>query len=105
MSDETKMIVEKIDSLSAIMTEVQDSLNARMIEVQDSLSAKLTEVQLTLENEINKKLSIIAEGQLDLTRKLDDALKIKNEKEMLMLRIISLENDVKRLKNQIEHIE
>ena len=82
MADEIKMILEKLDDLNT----------------------KVTEVQLTLENETNKKINIIAEGHLDLTRKLDDALKIENEKEMLMLRITSLENEVRRLKTRIEQI-
>ena len=42
---------------------------------------KVTEVQMTLENETNKEIRIIAEGHLDLSRKLDDALKVENEKE------------------------
>ena len=62
------------------------------------------EVQLTLENETNKKINIVAEGHLDLTRKLDDALKVENEKEMLLLRVTSLENELRRIKKRIEEI-
>lgn len=51
-----------------------------------------------IENVLDKKISIIAEGHLDLARKLDDALKINNEKEMLQLRVTSLEYDVKQIK-------
>lgn len=64
----------------------------------------VVEVQLTLENETNKKINIVAEGHLDLTRKLDDALKVENEKEMLLLRVISLENELRRIKKRIEEI-
>lgn len=42
-------------------------------------------LQLTLENETNKGIQIIAEGHLDLSRKLDEALKIEDEKEMMKL--------------------
>ena len=65
---------------------------------------KVTEVQMTLENETNKEIRIIAEGHLDLSRKLDDALKVENEKEMLLLRVTHLENEVRRLKQRIEEI-
>lgn len=64
----------------------------------------VVEVQLTLENETNKKINIVAEGHLDLTRKLDDALKVENEKEMLLLRVTSLENELRRIKKRIEEI-
>lgn len=35
------------------------------------INAKITDIQLTLENETNKNIQIIAEGHLDLSRKLD----------------------------------
>lgn len=57
MSDETKSIIEKLEKLDA----------------------KTTSIQLTLENETNRNIQIIAEGHLDLSRKLNDALKIENE--------------------------
>lgn len=38
------------------------------------------DIQLTLENETNRNIKFIAEGHLDLSRKLDDALKVENEK-------------------------
>lgn len=68
------------------------------------LENKVTEVQMTLENETNKEIRSIAEGHLDLSRKLDDALKVENQKEMLLLRVTNLENEVRRLKQRIEEI-
>ena len=64
------------------------------------LGQKLTDVQLTLENDINKKIRIIAEGHLDLNRKLDDTLKFGNENEILLLRVTALENDMRRVKTK-----
>ena len=51
----------------------------------DTLEKKVTSIELTLENETNHGIKIIAEGHLDLSRKLDEALKVENEKEMLLL--------------------
>ena len=42
----------------------------------------------------------IAEAHLDLSRKLDEALKVENQKEMLLIRATSLENEVRRLKSR-----
>lgn len=47
---------------------------------------------------------MIAEGHLDLTRKLDEALKINNEKEMLLIRVNFLESEVMKLKERVEAI-
>ena len=37
-------------------------------------------IRLTLENETNKNINIVAEGHLDLSRKLDEALKVEKSK-------------------------
>ena len=82
MTEETKMILEELKKLND----------------------KVTDIQLTLENETNKNIKIIAEGQLDLSRKLDEALKVDSEKEMLMIRVNRLENELRRLKARVEEI-
>jgi polyhydroxyalkanoate synthesis regulator phasin len=84
----------------AIMTE---ETKAIMDELQ-KLNRKITDIQLTLENETNRNIKIIAEGHLDLSKKLDDALKVESEKEMLLLRVNHLENEIRRIKQRIEEI-
>ena len=61
-------------------------------------------IRLTLENETNKNINVIAEGHLNLSRKLDEALKVENEKEVLLIRINRLENGYRTLKEQVEAI-
>ena len=68
------------------------------------IKTDIHEIQLTLENDTNKRISIIAEGHLDLIRKLDDALKVENEKELLLLRVATLESEIKKIKKKIEQI-
>ena len=75
------MLDEK--DLEMIAKTIRES-NEPILEEMKKLENKVTEVQMTLENETNKEIRIIAEGHLDLSRKLDDALKVENEKEMLL---------------------
>lgn len=82
MTEETKMILEEIKKVND----------------------KVTDIQLTLENETNRNIKIIAEGHLDLSRKLDEALKVDTEKEMLLIRVNRLENELRRLKARVEEI-
>lgn len=82
MTEETKLILEKLTEMDR----------------------KITDIQLTLENETNRNIKIIAEGHLDLGRKLDDALKVENEKELLLLRVNRIENELRRLKDRIDVI-
>ena len=62
------------------------------------------DVQLTLENETNRNIQIIAEGHLDLSRKLDEAVKIDNEKEILKLRVNRLESELEKTKSRLSEI-
>lgn len=80
MSEEMKMIMEKLNEMSK----------------------DIKDIQLTLENETNRNIRIIAEGHLDLVRKLDDALKVENEKELLLIRVNRMENELRRIKAKLE---
>lgn len=70
----------------------------------NSIDSRVLTLESTLENVTNKNISIIAEGHLDLSRKLDEALKVENEKELLLIRVNMLENDIKKIKKRIEQI-
>lgn len=82
MAEETKNILEKLDKMKS----------------------QITDIQMTLENETNRNIRLIAEGHLDLSRKLEQALKIENEKEMLLIRVNRIENELRQIKERIENI-
>ena len=87
---------ETLDTMKTLL----QPINENLVE----LKSQIHEIQLTLENDTNKRINIVAEGHLDLSRKLDDALKVENEKEMLLLRVTALESEVRQLKRKIEQI-
>lgn len=70
----------------------------------EPIKRDIRSIQLTLENETNRNIKIIAEGHLDLSRKPDEALKVENEKEMLLIRVNILENELRKIKERIENI-
>ena len=65
---------------------------------------RVTGIEMTLENEVIRNIKIIAENHTDLSRKLDDALKVDNEKELLLIRVNILENEVRKLKERLNVI-
>ncbi len=69
-----------------------------------SIDKRLTSVEMTLENETNPNIKAVAEGHLDLSRKLDDALKVENEKEMLLICVTVLENELRKVKESIAQL-
>ncbi len=66
----------------------------------NTIENNVTDIQLTLENETNRNISLIAEGHLDLSRNLDGILKVENEKEMLLIRVNRLENEIRQIKEK-----
>ena len=68
----------------------------------DELGRMVKNTELILENETNRNIRMIAEGHLDLNRKLDSALRIENEKELLVVRVNILEGEVRRIKERMQ---
>ena len=104
-SMETKMdsMETKMDSMETKMDSMEtkmDSLETRM----DSLETEMTDVKLTIENEISRNMKIIAEGHLDLSRNLHDAMKPNNALEMVMVQVNILESKVRDLENTVKTI-
>ena len=91
------------DDLQAMSNLLDEKLKPIKDDI-DTLEKKVISIELTLENETNRNIQIIAEGHLDLVRKLDDALKVENEKEMLLLRVNHLENELRKVKERISQI-
>ncbi len=105
------------DQIFELMTKLYNEMNDIKSEVKDiksgvndiksefkEVKSEVKDIQMTLENETNKNIKIIAEGHFNLNHKLDDALRVENEKELLLIRVTSLENEVRRLKARIEEI-
>lgn len=85
------------EKLDLILSEMQD-LKQRTTNIETNV----TDIKLTLENEIRVNIQRVAEGHLDLSRNLHEALKIDNEKEMLAIRVSVLETELRRIKTKLE---
>ena len=93
---ESQMIKAIYEDMKELKGDVQ-VLNEKV----QGLEGDMRGLQLTLENETNRNIRIIAEGHLDLNRKLDEALKAESEKEMMHLRVNVLENDMRKVKEKV----
>ena len=97
-------IKQDVSQLKSDMTEQKQAISqlqddmAEQKQAVAKLQTNVSEIHLILENDVRKRIDIIAEGHLDLSRKLDDALRIENEKEMTILRVTKLENEVRGMK-------
>ena len=80
--------------------EMLELLIKEVIEVK----TKVNGIELHLENVTDKNIQTVAEGHLDLSRKLDDALKVENEKELLIIRVRILEEELQKVKECLNQI-
>ncbi len=94
---------EDLKAISDLLQPIKDDLQEvkqRMSNVEN----KVTNIELTLENEISVNIKRVAEGHLDLSRNLHEALKIDSEKEMMAVRVNILESELRRIKQRLNDI-
>lgn len=105
--DKFDIIIAKIETMDQKITTMDEritSMDERITSMDEKINALDTDVKdikLTLENEIRPNIMRVAEGHLDLSRKLDQAIKSNNEFEMLSIRVGMLETDVRDIKRKI----
>lgn len=63
-----------------------------------SLKERVTNIEITLENETNRNIQLVAEGHLNLDRKLDEALKELHPNTMYHLKVNHLDGEVTKMK-------
>ena len=96
-------ICDMKSEMSDMKSEISD-MKSEMSDIQnevEEIKHKVTKIDLTLENEIRINIQRVAEGHLDLSRNLHDAMRPSNEVEMLAIKVRMLETDVKELKAKL----
>ena len=94
---------EDLKAISDLIQPIKDDLQEVKQRVSN-IENKVTNIELTLENEISVNIKRVAEGHLDLSRNLHDALKIDSEKEMIAIRVNILESELRRIKEKLNNI-
>ncbi len=98
---------QRIDSLDQRITSLEgkfDSLEDRITSLETQvidLQAQIKDIHLILENEIRINIQRVAEGHLDLSRNLHNAMEPSSEVEMLAIKVRKLESDVNMLKQRL----
>lgn len=83
MTENQKMdlILQKLGGIEGGLASVGEDVRSLQGDVQtlkgdvQTLKDRVTNIEITLENETNRNIQLIAEGHLNLDRKLDEALK------------------------------
>ena len=103
--DKVEQRLDKVEQRLDTLEQRFDSLEQRVSNLESgqiSMERRITNIELTLENEVCRNICTIAEAHLDLSRKFDQALKIKEDDELIRVRLNVLENDVRKIKQRLE---
>lgn len=99
MKDDIQGMKDESQGMKDDIRDMKKDIHHMKEDIQD-LKQRVTSIEVHLENVTDKNIQIIAEGHLDLSRKLDEALKVENEKELLLIRVGIVEDDVRKIKEQ-----
>ena len=100
MENKVDTMEAKIDTMETKLYTMEAKMDTMETELK-TVKTDVKSVKLTLENEIRMNIQRVAEGHLDLSRNLHDAMKPSNEVEMLAIKVRMLETDVKELKAKL----
>ena len=100
--------LDKIDAHLGIIDARLDKVESRLGKVEsrlDKVESDIKDIKMTIENEIKPAISIIAEGHLNLDRKLENIIKMNenrlSEHEIMKLKINHLDSEVLKLNEKI----
>lgn len=106
-SEKLDLLLDKVSNLESRMTSMESritDLESRMSDVESQISIIRTDVaalKLVVENEIRVNIQRVAEGHLDLSRNLHEAIKPCHEIEILSVKVRALESDVQEIQRKI----
>ena len=103
VTEEISKVKDEVSNIKDDVSNIKDEVSNIKKSVSD-VEKKVTGIDLHLENVTDKNIVIIAEGHLDLSRKLDAALKSENEKEMLIIKMHILEDELRKVRERLEEI-
>ena len=107
IEDRLTAVEDRLSVVEDRLTVVEDRLTVvedRLTVVENRLTAveqDIRQIKLVAENELRVNIKRIAEGHLDLSRNLHEAIKPCAEMEMLTVRVGILESDVRNIKKKM----
>ncbi|MBQ3512201.1 MAG: hypothetical protein IJA32_00170 [Lachnospiraceae bacterium] len=103
MKSEMSGIKSEVNVMKSEMSDMKSEMSDMKSE-NSSMKSEISSLRSHIENVTDKNIQTIAEGHLDLSRKLDEVLKVENEKELLIIRVRIIEDEIRLIKEKLEKI-
>ncbi len=97
LKGDVQSLKEDVQTLKEDVQTLKEDVQTLKEDVQ-SLKESVTNIEITLENETNRNIQLVAEGHLNLDRKLDEALKELHPNTMYHLKVNHLDGEVTKMK-------
>ena len=97
LKEDVQVLKEDVQVLKEDVQVLKEDVQVLKEDVQ-VLKERVTNIEITLENETNRNIQLIAEGHLNLDRKLDEALKELHPNTMYHLKVNHLDGEVTKMK-------
>ena len=100
LKGDVQTLKEDVQTLKEDVQTLKGDVQTLKEDVQ-MLKDSVTNIEITLENETNRNIQLIAEGHLNLDRKLDEALKELQPNTMYHLKVNHLDGEVTKMKRML----
>ena len=97
LKEDVQVLKEDVQGLKEEVQVLKEDVQTLKEDVQ-SVKERVTLFEITLENETNRNIQLIAEGHMNLDRKLDEALKELHPNTMYHLKVNHLDGEVTKMK-------
>ena len=97
LKENVQVLKEDVQGLKEDVQVLKEDVQVLKEDVQ-SVKERVTLFEITLENETNRNIQLIAEGHMNLDRKLDEALKELHPNTMYHLKVNHLDGEVTKMK-------
>lgn len=100
MKEDMQGMKEDMQGMKSEMQGMKEDMQDMKGSIQ-RLEERVKVIEVNLENVTNRNIRLIAEGHLDLVRKLEEAIRVKEERELLLTRVNVLEGDMRQVKQRL----
>lgn len=108
MEAEMSAMKAKMSTMEAEMSAMEAKMSTMEAEMSimktkmDTMAVELRQTQFIMENELNRNIRLVAEGHLDLSRKLDEAIKVSETDVLYHMKVNSVDSEIRRIKDNCQ---
>ena len=95
---------DKVQDLSDKVQSLDDKVQGLDDKVQE-INLRTTNIELTLENETNRNIQLLAENHINLIDKLNQSIKVADKTLMYEVQMTSLKSRVEHLEKEVAEIK